>query len=215
MEHESARRGWEMDDTRIGGEFSEQDRQIVLALRNAGVEIECTYDLFQGPTPPGAVPVLIEMLPKIRHPYLRDAIVRGLATEEARGVAERALLDEFYSERSDDLVKLAIGCTIEYLMDRSLCDEVLKVVQDKKHGRTRWMFVQALGKVEGDPRVVDVLIQLLKDEEVAFDAMVALEKLRAKKALPYLEPFLNHPKMVLRNRARRTIAAIEGAAEEP
>lgn len=138
-------------------------------------------------------------------------MVRGLATEEARGVAERPLLDEFYSERSDDLVKLAIGCTIEYLMDRGLCDEVLKIIQDKRHGRTRWMFVQALGKVEGDPRAIDVLIELLKDEEVAFDAMVALEKLRAEKALPYLRPFLDHPKMVLRNRARRIIAAIEEA----
>jgi HEAT repeat protein len=67
--------------------------------------------------------------------------------------------------------------------------------------------VLALGNLT-HPRVVDVLVELLGDEEVAGHAVIALGKLRAPSARAALEPFLDHHKAWVRQEARKALAAL-------
>jgi HEAT repeat protein len=72
------------------------------------------------------------------------------------------------------------------------------------------MLAVALGNMK-DPRAVEVLIALLEDEGVAGHAIVALGKLKSLQAIPYIEPFQNHPRTWIRKEAKRAIAKIEKA----
>jgi HEAT repeat protein len=52
---------------------------------------------------------------------------------------------------------------------------------------------------------------LLKDEEVAGHALIAIGKLKADKAKSYIKPFLEHPKSWVRKEAKRALAKIDKA----
>jgi len=92
--------------------------------------------------------------------------------------------------------------------DDSIFDEVAELVRDQRHGGAREMLAVALGNMR-DPRAVDLLIELLADEEVAGHALIAIGKLKARKARPHVERFLNDDKAWVRGEARRALAKID------
>lgn len=67
---------------------------------------------------------------------------------------------------------------------------------------------RALASFPGDERVIDVLLDVLADETVAGRAVTALGKLKAKRAVPYLERFLAHPQAWVRKEAKKAIETI-------
>jgi len=70
------------------------------------------------------------------------------------------------------------------------------------------MVVLALGKMK-NPRAIDVLIELLDDDEVSGHALSSLLKLKARKARPHFERFLNDPRGWVRKIAKRAVAKLE------
>jgi HEAT repeat protein len=70
------------------------------------------------------------------------------------------------------------------------------------------MLVIGLGNM-CDPRVIPVLISLLRDEDVGAHAARALGELKAASARDSLQPLLRHPKALVRREAKRAIARIE------
>jgi len=60
-----------------------------------------------------------------------------------------------------------------------------------------------------DLTVVDVLVELLDDEEIAGHALIALRKKALPEARSAIEPFVEHPKTWIRNEARRALAKID------
>jgi HEAT repeat protein len=54
-----------------------------------------------------------------------------------------------------------------------------------------------------------VLIDLLDDDEVVGHAIIALGKLKSKKAYPAIERFATHPKAWIRKEAKKALARIE------
>jgi HEAT repeat protein len=60
-------------------------------------------------------------------------------------------------------------------------------------------------------RAEDVLIDLLDDDEVAGHAIIALRKLKSKKAYPAIKRFLTHPKAWVRNEAKKALAKVDKA----
>jgi len=86
-----------------------------------------------------------------------------------------------------------VGDALSVVADDSVFEDIVNKAQDRQHTRAREMAVVAPGNMK-DPPSVDVLIELLEDEEVAGHALLAPGKLKAGKAKPYIEPFLNHEK---------------------
>jgi HEAT repeat protein len=104
----------------------------------------------------------------------------------------------------------AVASALETVADDSVFDEIAALATDRRYGKSRRMLALSLGNMT-DPRAVDVLLDLLNDEEVAAHAVMGLGKLKAKKAAPKIEPFLEHPRPWVRREAKKALARIQRA----
>jgi hypothetical protein len=185
---------------------------VLEALRFQGFAIEWIADLFnQKLDYRTAIPTLADWLPRVANPDVKEDIVRALSVKWARGTAApKLLVAEF--ERADDAtgagLRWAIGNALEVLADDELADEMIKLATDRRYGRAREMVVLGLGKLK-DPRVTDVLIGLLADEEVVGHAVKAVGKSRATTARSRIEPLLDHPNAWIRKEAQKALARID------
>ena len=133
-----------------------------------------------------AGPVLIEWLPRVDDPTLKETIARSLigATGSAR-VAADALASDF-RRVPDDGTRWAYANSLAVLADASIADELLDLITDPELGSSREMLCSALKKTN-DPRVPEVLIELIDDDDVSGHAISALRSYGPKRSLPYLE----------------------------
>lgn len=185
---------------------------VVAALRGAGFLVDTVADLFNKKMDyRTAIPILVEWLPRVANPDVKQDIVRALSVKWARHAAP-LLLAEF--ERADDPkgtgLRWAIGSALEVLSNDEIADGMIKLATDRRYGKAREMVVVGLGKLR-DARVTDVLLNLLSDDEVVGHAVMALGKLRARTARSRIEPLLNHPKPWVRKEAKKALASIDKA----
>jgi HEAT repeat protein len=173
--------------------MSQEEVALLEALEAAGVrtedfglfgQVETTFDYKL------AVPVLIEWLPRVRDPFLKEVIVRSLTGEAAAaGYGARALVAEFREMPSTEewsSVKWAVGDALATLADAGVADDLLELVRDQTHGKARERLCDALARTK-DPRAPDALIAALDDPELAGHAISALRRLGPKASLPHLE----------------------------
>lgn len=197
-------------------EFSKAAAPLLEELTQAGYPLDRLSDLYRNKTYANkscyqrAVPILLRWLPQIDNLRVKDEIVRILSVKWAKPAAALPLIDEFLRapDYSVSSYKWAIGNALSVVADDSVFDDIVKLVQDKQHGRAREMVVVALGNMS-NPRAVDVLLNLLNDDEVAGHAIFALGKLKAKGSKEYIEPFLNHPRAWIRKAAKRALSKID------
>ena len=158
-----------------------------------------------------AIPILLRWLPRVDNLRIKEAIVRSLSVPWAKPTAAPALVDAFRQAPDDPPgLKWAIGNALSIVADDSVFQDIVALVRDKRHGPGREMVVEALANMR-NPQAVDVLCELLADEEVAAHAVVALGKLKAARARPQIEPFLNHSEGWVRKEAKRALAKIDRA----
>jgi HEAT repeat protein len=142
-----------------------------------------------------AVPVLVEWLPRVDDPRVKESMVRSLAGQRgARGVGAQRLIEEFrrpeYAEESS--LRWAIGNTLATIAGPADADGIIEILRDRSGGMARQMLCDALGRTR-DPRRVDVLIDLIDDDSVAGHAILALRRI-GRRALPRperLQPMLD------------------------
>ena len=204
-------------------EEREQQRQRIIAinkqasmpvledLAKAGYQVEWIEDLFNKRINyKDAIPILLPWLPKIENLDVKEAIVRALSVPWARPIAAPVLVDEFHKleNESNTGIKWAIANALSVVADDSVFESIVSLVRDPRHGQAREMLAVALGNMK-DPRAQDVLIDLLDDDELAGHAIIALGKLKSKKAYPTIERFTTHPKAWIRKEAKKALARIE------
>jgi HEAT repeat protein len=185
----------EQQRRRERGEMSADELALLEALEAAGVRtedfgllasatVETTFDYGR------AVPVLVEWLPKVRDPVLKEIVIRSLAgRKEAKSEGGRALVEEFRRLPPSDewsSVKWAIGDALATLADASVADDLLELVRDQSHGKARERLCDALVRTK-DPRAPKTLIEALDDPDLAGHAISALRGLGPKSSLPHLE----------------------------
>lgn len=193
-----------------------EDQRVVAELRRVGVKVDTVYDLVNSKgSYRNAIPVLAHLLPTIGDPRIKEGAVRALAVREAAGneAVVQALLAEFRAidvaaDPSSQMLKWAIANTLSVVARDSVLGEIAALARDGSHGKAREMLTEALGNMT-DPAAVDVLLELLRDDEVAGHALVALGKLKAQRARTAIEPFLDHPKPWVRKEAERALAKIQ------
>jgi hypothetical protein len=196
--------------------YQEAAKEIITDLHASDNNVQKVGDLIEQYQKSGipyknAIPILIEWLPHIEYIPLKEDIVRMLSVPWAKPQALGTMVREFYKVGDQNhSLRWAIGNAIEVLADENAFDDLVKIALDNSFGTDRQMVVLALAKMKNHD-VVEVLIKLLGDEDVAGHAVAALRKLknRSKPARPYLERFLKHPKAWIRKEARGALSAIE------
>ncbi len=167
---------------------------------------------------PDAVPVLVRWLPRIVDAAVKEDIVRTLSVPWARQLATRPLIEAFRSlPEADDptgtSLRWAIGNGLEILADAHVLDELIAIAEERRYGLTRQMVVLGLARPR-EPRVVEVLVRLLDDDQVAGHAAMALGRLRARAARPRLErPATEASASWIRKAALKAIARIDAAGD--
>lgn len=187
-------------------------RDVLADLAATGFKVEAIGDLRRHGTPyREAIPVLMRWLPRMQEAAVKEDIVRTLSVPWAADAAP-LLIAEF--ERAEDAtgtgLRWAIGNALEVLANDDIADDLIRLATERRYGRAREMLVVGLGKLK-DPRVTDVLLKLLADDEVVGHAVIALGKLRAKTARSHIEPLLSHPKPWVRKEAKKALASIDKA----
>jgi hypothetical protein len=140
-----------------------------------------------------SVPILLRWLPRMTNPLVKEVIIRSLTTRFAKPVAAPTLIDEFRSTPLEQwAVKWAIGNALDVVADQSFVEELLGLVSDPRHGAARDMIIRRLGRARKDPRVVEVLLVLLHQEDVALPAISALrQQLGPERARPHVARLLD------------------------
>ena len=103
------------------------------------------------------------------------------------------LLKDYYSNNSD-IDKWAIGDRLYQIRSKKYIDDYLKIISDSSYGQDRQMIVLLVGKLKVEA-AIPILIDLLEDEGVRLQAIVALGDFKRKDLRPYFERFQNakHP----------------------
>lgn len=196
--------------------YDETENQLVCrALNRLGVHIQSIYDLVNTRTDYSkAIPVLIEWLPKVKSDRMKEGIARALTVKGAGALAAHALIEEFQKLEADspsqEATKWAIANALSVVADASCFNKLAQLLKDKRHGQARQMLAYALGRTK-DERAVDVLIEILDDLEVQVNAIMTLGQLKARKARPALERFLEHENKWVRQETQKAISKIDKA----
>ncbi len=196
-------------------QLGKEDKIVVQALRTAGLRIKSVYDLVNTKASyPEAIPVLINMLPKVHHDRIKEGIARALTVQEARPIAAQALVREFLRMPSDtesqEHTKWAIGNALSVVADDSVFGDIATLISDKRHGSARAMLLHALCNMrEHREQAVHLLMDSLADDKIGVQAMIALGKLRVKKARVGIERFLKDLDPWVRQEAKRALAKID------
>jgi HEAT repeat protein len=172
-----------------------------------------------------AAPILIEWLPRVRAPGVKEAIARSLTGETAASeTGAKALVDEFRKAPSNNewtSAKWAFGLALSTVADASVADDLIDLVQDSRHGMAREMLCEALRRTN-DPRAPDVLIELIHDPELGGHAIHALRSYGPKSSLPHLRRARPELEKVLedatatdfaRRMAKKSLERLDASAE--
>jgi len=194
----------------------EQNRHDAEPLRRElcelGLQVESVADLYNRRMPyTPAIPLLIEWLPRIENPDVKESLVRALSVPEARPSAATPMIREFSAAHDSSGLGLrwAIGNSLAVVADDSVFEQIAELAQDRRWGRAREMIAVALGNMDTHrDEAINVLRRLLDDEEVAGHAVIALGKLRAVEARADVEPFLKHPKAWIQKEAKAALKRI-------
>jgi HEAT repeat protein len=137
-----------------------------------------------------AAQILVKWLPRVRTPSVKEAIARSLTGESvADSAAAKTLVEEFRHAPLSaewDAARWAYGNALSTLADTHVADDLVELVQDSRYGRARQMLCQALRRT-GDPRAPDVLIGLIRDQDVGGHAIDALRSYGPKSSIPHLQ----------------------------
>lgn len=188
-----------------------EEEPLVQALAAAGIVVSSVWKLVNSAQKyPSAIPVLIKHLKTPYHPKIREGIARALSVPEAKPIAAHALIEAFQHEPdgADIGVKWALANALTVVADDSVLDDLIALVQDKRHGASRTMLTLALGNIK-NPRAVDVLLELLQDDEVVEHALTVLGTLRAQQAQHHIQRLLDHPQAGVRKAAQQALAKID------
>lgn len=119
------------------------------------------------------------------------------------------LLEDYYSEKTEDLTRWFISDCIYQIRARNFVKEYLDIVSSRKFGQNRQMIVLLLGKLK-EESAVPVLIDLLEDEDVRLHAICALGQFKREEFRCYFERFRDSTHPGWRKYARSAIKKLDG-----
>lgn len=194
--------------------YESDNSRVVEALRFGGCKVTDIYALVNSRADyPAAVPVLIELLSMVNDLKVREGILRALSTPRARSVAAaNTIVEELKRALNEGApvlgVPWAAANALSVIASDDVFEDVVTLLRDRRAGKSREMLALALGRMR-NPRAVDVLVEALRDEQIAGHAIAALGQLRAARARLHIEQFIDHPKAWIRKEARKALTRLD------
>jgi hypothetical protein len=136
--------------------------------------------------------------------------VRSLTTPQFRGSVDKRLVDEFIAlpENAEyHTLKWTIGNALSVVGTSTILEELISAAGERTHGTSRQMIIVTLGSME-DARIGPLLTRLLGDADVRGHALIAIRRLRYKRAYSSVELLLSHENAWIRKEAKTTIEAL-------
>jgi len=209
-----SQRGSGNERERLIAAYAAAEAPVVARLRGAGYPVDHIQDLYkQRYQYRSAVPILVDAMVTTTALDVGETIVRALSVPYARGWAQ-PLVEQFSrfdaSEPFDEgfQYKWAVGNALAVVADDSVYDELVQLIGDPSHGRTREMLVVGLANMkthDPDP----LLIDLLDDSGLAAFAAIALGKRRTAGAAGKLRELVEHGEGRNRIEARKALRKVE------
>jgi HEAT repeat protein len=192
--------------------LSAEEQGLVTDLRAVDVVVGDVWDLVNTRGRyPAAVGVLMSWLERLdatpasaERERFREGLIRALTVRDARPAAAPLMIYQFRTTTTEP-IRWAAGNAIGETADAQVFAEVVDLVRRRSFGVARQMPVYALPRIGGKPHrdiVIDVLVELLADDDVALHAISAVRRLRAPQARQALRRLLDHQSPAIRRRTR-------------
>jgi len=165
----AARDREDQDRQRKDAEWRQAEAPLVEDLRRAGFEVNSAWDLVNTDAPyPKALPILLEHLERPYPDRVLEGIARALAVPDAKFGWD--VLTRLYREQDRETdAKDGLAVAIAGASDDEVLDDVIALVRDPRHGKSRLLLLSALERSR-DQRVRAVLEELEADPEVTVEA---------------------------------------------
>ena len=117
-------------------EYRHEEIPLLSELANLGVKIDSIWDLVNAKSAyPSAISTLTAYLQGVDHPRLREGIARALTVPEARGIADRVILEELQrpSGQSPHSVRWALANALTVVADKGSVDTMRALIADDSY----------------------------------------------------------------------------------
>lgn len=190
----------------IEAALKEDEQDLVNELQNVGLSVSSVWDLVNTQNSYSrAIDILIKHLNIEHYEKNKEGIIRALTIKEAKGKVTLILRAEYdKTPKENYILRWVIANAIATTMTLRDVEWVILTVTDKSNGISRGQLVEALGTIKSE-RIEDILIKLVGDDDVALNAIVALGKLKSKKAKANILELINHPNKDIRQTAKKII----------
>lgn len=192
-------------------EFIHEDNRIIKLINDRfKLNINSVYDLVnkQYIFSDELILFLVKLLDETDNIDIKEGLIRALTFKNASKYAAKKIIEEFLSI-NDENYQWVCGNALGTMINKQNEKHLLLIAKDKSFGQSRQMIIANLWQCELSPKVVDLLIQLLKEPDVCGHAIEALKKIKSKRTRPYLELFLDYPITWIRNNAKKAIQSID------
>jgi HEAT repeat protein len=185
-------------------------KPILDHLNKIGYSVDSLYDLrHQGKSWKSAIPVLLHWLPLAANQDIKESIIRCLSVPWTGNKATAFLLEEFKKVfETDPQYAWTIGNALSIVDVTGFEREIVGLCRNQKFGTARQMIVMTLDRLSRFTEAEEAALDLLNDEEVRLHAIIALGKMKSKRALFHLEKLLADKKGSIRKEARKAITKI-------
>jgi hypothetical protein len=148
--------------------------------------------------------------------WYRKSSIHGLFTSHAVAKADRLfaarwLIKLFETDRNPDS---QVGVRIWELAIPQIADNLIRLIQDRRHSENRGVLCLALTKTK-HPRSAEVIASVLGEEGITRWALEALGKLKAAEHANIVRKFLRDPNADIRREAKRTLKKMGLPVEIP
>jgi len=186
-------------------------RPIIEELVALGYQIETLGELrLLGRPWKTALPTLLQWLPRIDDPRVKEDIVRSLSVPWVGRDAAPQFIEEFKKAGPKSSLAWAIGNALSIVDISGSEQQIFELAKDPKYGIARQMIILGLGRLQRT-EAENVALSLLFDEDVKLHAVIALGKMKSQRALPELEHLFGDKRAIVRREARKATANIRPA----
>lgn len=186
-------------------------------LRNLGFEFETSNQTlgFIPKHKKAILPIAIkyyQLAKKLEKPNEQNHFMRFFGIKGLDCVVPM-LLEDYYSEKTEDLTRWFISDCIYQIRSRNFVKEYLEIVSNRMFIRNRQMIILLLGKLR-EESAIPTLINLLDDEEVCLQAICALSEFKREEFRCYFERFQNSTHSGWRKYAKMAINKLDSLIEK-
>lgn len=151
-------------------DYAHAEATLVRELRAAGSQVTSVWELVNTKTRyPQLLPILFAHLDRPYPQKVRVGIARALAVPESRSRWDE-LVNRYLAETDTTTngIKWALHLAIAAAADVTVLDTLIRLACDRRHGRNRAMFIDALARIK-DPRSTAAIAELANDPDLADD----------------------------------------------